>query len=335
MAGDTLSSSDEDYNNFQDETGTLNRGTLKNERNENGHSTFDRKSRASRVSRASSIKGNFKARYPVNYEPSIEETRIDQLKYILAGFSLILFILSIFLIYVYYFTDLVRHDYSSLVGFVSEPISEPYLLVALWLVTFTTIVLTLVSFIGTYREASLFLRISLGILIFILAIDLYGIISGFIFNSQSNLESFIKNNLNTAFNKNYRDDLSSLTAIIDRLQQTEKCCGIQNYESWADSNWFEVHSSLMIDPERRNLVPDSCCIEEKLYCGRNVDKYNIFRETYSGGEQGCLGKVMQIMTQTYYYKIRLILVMSVVHFIMLFPLGYLDYLIQGFDYENV
>ena len=39
MAGDTLSSSDEDYNNFQDETGTLNRGTLKNERNENGHSS--------------------------------------------------------------------------------------------------------------------------------------------------------------------------------------------------------------------------------------------------------------------------------------------------------
>jgi len=74
--------------------------------------------------------------------------------------------------------------------------------------------------------------------------------------------------------KNYLNaDQPASKTSWDALQRDFECCGVDDYKKW----------STVVEPQKSNWVPDSCCKEEKENCGQDYREANIYTD-------GCLSK---------------------------------------------
>ena len=209
-------------------------------------------------------------------------------------------------------------------------------------VAFLTIIATVVSFAGTYRESSPNLRVSMVLLVLVIGLDLYLIINGSMFeNRKISDPGFLEEMLEEPFNQDYDDGIMIVSATVNQFQKEQRCCGVRDYWSWRNSSaWYRMvqREAASKGITHFNKVPDSCCIRRTPGCGRVDSKGNIFRETGYGADQrrnGCAEKMGPVLAQLYYYRVRLVAVVFVVHVLMILPMAYLDYLIQFFDYEDL
>lgn len=304
---------------------------------------------AGKISRASSMRGSFRTKYPLNYERSKEEIQFDYMKYVLSGFCFILFTLSILYLVLSFmnFTFDTKENYDSLITLNSIPMLN----LCIKLTSILTIILSTICLIGLYKENEKYFKLSLIILLIILIIDFYGVITGHLFYSKLQDRDMIYNNLEHTFNEIYDNDTNNQISIdINKLQSNEKCCGISYYYSWLNSKWRQnelIQSSTSSltesNTQRHNRspniwknttprkVPDSCCIYKKPYCGRNTSKNNIYRESrYNSG--GCLDKLLNNFKERYYYNIKLMDLITVLHFLMMSLTAFMIFRIKDFEY---
>ncbi|ETN73345.1 hypothetical protein NECAME_04343 [Necator americanus] len=85
-----------------------------------------------------------------------------------------------------------------------------------------------------------------------------------------------KNNIYSHLNKvvGYRDD-PDLQVLIDTMQESWHCCGINGADDWDRNTYFSIAAREVASPEAGG-VPFSCCLNssqmafKNFYCGHGV-----------------------------------------------------------------
>ncbi|XP_053410322.1 CD63 antigen isoform X1 [Nycticebus coucang] len=101
----------------------------------------------------------------------------------------------------------------------------------------------------------------------ILLVEVAAAIAGYVF----------RNKVMSEFNKDFRQDMENYlkdnhtALVVDRLQKEFECCGAANY-----TDWESIPSMAKI------RVPDSCCVNVTVGCGRDL------KEIYT---EGCVEKI--------------------------------------------
>ncbi len=82
------------------------------------------------------------------------------------------------------------------------------------------------------------------------------------------MTSEIGRNLSAMVHNSYGVDNRTAEAV-DYLQVSLRCCGVNSFEDWRDSEWWATQE------RRNNKVPDSCCITPGRFCGVRDHPSNI------------------------------------------------------------
>jgi len=89
----------------------------------------------------------------------------------------------------------------------------------------------------------------------------------------------LEQNLDVIFMTKY-GVYNSSTKAVDHIQVGLECCGVDSFEDWRRSTWWQ-------EERGDNLVPDSCCITPSSGCGVRDHPSNI-------RHSGCIDRVARI-----------------------------------------
>ena len=93
----------------------------------------------------------------------------------------------------------------------------------------------------------------------IMAFSTCELVGGINFYIAGNIFEILQANMWTSL-KDYSPYVSNgISHSWNSVQHTSQCCGVENYTDWKNSAYFNS-----------NNVPDSCCIVQKINCGKNL-----------------------------------------------------------------
>lgn len=93
----------------------------------------------------------------------------------------------------------------------------------------------------------------------VMALSLCELIGGVNFFIAGNIYEILQSNMRTSL-KDYSPYVSTgISHSWNSVQHTSLCCGVDNYTDWKNSPYFNPNS-----------VPDSCCVVQKINCGKNL-----------------------------------------------------------------
>lgn len=151
--------------------------------------------------------------------------------------------------------------------------------------------ITFLGCFGALRDASILLKMFLGILLVILLLQIAAAVLGFLFSDRvlHRTEQLMKKAIVL-----YREDLD-LENVIDFVQKKFLCCGVDEYTDWSQNVYFNCSEK---NPSLEACgVPFSCCVRQpnetvfNSMCG-----YETQRDDSSPGERiytnGCLEKMV-------------------------------------------
>ncbi|XP_040579561.1 CD151 antigen [Lepeophtheirus salmonis] len=128
------------------------------------------------------------------------------------------------------------------------------------------------------RSPRLMLIYSICLVIMILAEAAIGALA---YCYRDYINSELRVNLFDKYQREYGNE-DSITKAIDQLQVGMKCCGVDSFEDWKKTEWWN-----QTDIRQKNLVPDSCCLTPSAFCGVRDHPSNI-RYT------GCIDRIGKI-----------------------------------------
>jgi len=107
---------------------------------------------------------------------------------------------------------------------------------------------------------------------------------------------------------------------INRIQKRLHCCGIDEYRDWLNGDIWSGQS----------FVPDSCCIKEKIGCGKEINVNETYGLIYT---DGCFNMIqMEINRNLMIVGILAFVLVFVEGFCIVAALGLLCYLRQRDSY---
>uniref|UniRef100_A0A3B1K0B7 Tetraspanin-33 n=1 Tax=Astyanax mexicanus TaxID=7994 RepID=A0A3B1K0B7_ASTMX len=152
-------------------------------------------------------------------------------------------------------------------------------------------IITFLGCFGALRDASILLKMFLGILLVILLLQIAAAVLGFLFSDMvlHRTEQLMKKAIVL-----YREDLD-LENVIDFVQKKFLCCGVDDYTDWSQNVYFNCSEK---NPSLEACgVPFSCCVRQpnetvfNSMCG-----YETQRDESSPSERiytkGCLEKIV-------------------------------------------
>jgi len=197
---------------------------------------------------------------------------LSQLKFSLYLFNVLFFVSGIVLVGIGLYTFLEKHP--SLILLTSGLYD-----VSACILIFSGIVILLVAisgFCGLSQDSS---RVILTYSVFLLLIFLGEIGAGILaYLYKQVVIDHLGQSLTNVFLQKYGVH-NLTTGAIDDLQMGLDCCGVNSFEDWKQSAWYEDRGD--------NLVPDSCCITVSPGCGVRDHPSNV-RYT------GCIERVARI-----------------------------------------
>ncbi|KAL6480123.1 hypothetical protein MHYP_G00111560 [Metynnis hypsauchen] len=165
---------------------------------------------------------------------------ITCLKTFLISYSLIFWFTGVILLAVGVWGKVSLESYVSLASDTST--NAPYVLIGTGAII---VIFGLFGCFATCRGSPWMLKLYAMFLILVFLAELVAGISGFVFRHE------IKAELKDAYwkaEKNY-NTTDSRSQAVDSIQRTLKCCGVHNYTSWAETEYF-----------KQNGIPPSCCM---------------------------------------------------------------------------
>nr|ACO14871.1 CD151 antigen [Caligus clemensi] len=199
----------------------------------------------------------------------------DCLRFSTHLFNFLLFLTGLALSGVGLWTLLVKHPSLVLLT------SGLYDAIAICLVVMGLFVLIL-SLMGccgiTKRSPRLLMIYSISLIIMILAEAAIGALA---YCYRDYINSELRVNLFDKYQREYGSQ-KSVTDAVDQLQIGMRCCGVDSFEDWKKTEWWN-----QMDIRQKNLVPDSCCLTPSKFCGVRDHPSNI-RYT------GCIDRIGKI-----------------------------------------
>ncbi len=103
---------------------------------------------------------------------------------------------------------------------------------------------------------------------------------------ETDISDIIRANLEDMMT-NYAKGQGPQDATVDYIQTTYKCCGADNYTTYAHTNGF-----------RHGAVPTSCCIEQEKGCGKPPQGNNTHKEGCTTQIHKIAGKMLEDLAAT-------------------------------------
>ncbi|XP_071955826.1 tetraspanin-4-like isoform X2 [Antedon mediterranea] len=127
----------------------------------------------------------------------------------------------------------------------------------------TGVIVVIVAFcgcVGAYKENPCLLLTFFMFLLLIFILELAAGIVGFIY--RSDVEQYVSTDLMVGLSKYNTTNEEGLTTAWDKLQDIEKCCGVNNFTDWGNTTLYG----------NMNSVPPSCCMgdDNTENCGNGV-----------------------------------------------------------------
>jgi len=199
---------------------------------------------------------------------------ISCLKFSLSLFNVLFFTTGLILVAVGLWTVLEKHPSLVLLTSGLYDLTGYVIIVAGCVILCTTFV----GCFGLSRNSRKTVLAYSALLAIIFVVEVGAGMLAYFYRGKLSLE--LADNLGEKFSKEYGID-NDTTVAVDTMQITMQCCGVNYFEDWQDTAWWNLPS------RRNNKVPDSCCISPGRYCGVRSHPSNI-RYT------GCTDRIQRI-----------------------------------------
>ncbi|KAF4085481.1 hypothetical protein AMELA_G00095680 [Ameiurus melas] len=198
---------------------------------------------------------------------------ITCLKTFLISYSLIFWFTGVILLAVGVWGKVSLESYLLLTSDVST--NAPYVLIGTGAVI---VIFGLFGCFATCRGSPWMLKLYAMFLILVFLAELVAGISGFVFRHEikavlSDVYQNAEVNYNTTDGRNQ---------AVDSMQRSLKCCGVYNYTSWGQTEYFKQYG-----------VPKSCCMSLTNCTAENLKDLNLARTVVY--QQGCFSLVTTVM----------------------------------------
>ncbi|XP_076851226.1 tetraspanin-6 [Brachyhypopomus gauderio] len=198
---------------------------------------------------------------------------ITCLKTFLISYSLIFWVTGVILLAVGIWGKVSLESYLSLAS--DKSTNAPYVLIGTGA---TIVIFGLFGCFATCRGSPWMLKLYAMFLTLVFLAELVSGISGFVFRHE------IKAVLNDAYlnaEKNY-NRTDSRSKAVDFIQKTLKCCGVHDYTSWNNTNYFNLYG-----------IPESCCVTEVNCTSENLKNLTLAVKVVY--KQGCFSSVTTML----------------------------------------
>jgi len=110
-------------------------------------------------------------------------------------------------------------------------------------------ILGLIGCIGACKEQKCLLGLYFTLLLVILLGLIVAAVLGYVYRNK--IETGVRQNLKKGFDDYGKNGSSVITNEIDFMQENLKCCGMDNYTDWLNTDWHSKHPDMS--------YPKSCC----------------------------------------------------------------------------
>ncbi|CAI4229486.1 unnamed protein product [Auanema sp. JU1783] len=190
-------------------------------------------------------------------------------KYSVFGFNVLFFLIGFALLLIGVWAQVEKNNIYSHLNKASKLYLDPtYLLLIIGFITF---MIGFSGCVGSLRENTSFLTFYSTLLGLLLIAEFSGAV--FAYACRDQLDTYIRNLLNDVV-VGYRDD-PDLQVLIDTMQESWHCCGINGADDWDKNTYFSIAARKVASPEAGG-VPFSCCLNssqqafKNFYCGHGV-----------------------------------------------------------------
>ncbi|EYC09299.1 hypothetical protein Y032_0061g3266 [Ancylostoma ceylanicum] len=232
-------------------------------------------------------------------------------KYSVFGFNVMFFLIGFALLLIGIWAQIEKNNIYSHLNKASKLYLDPtWLLLVVGLVTF---VIGFSGCVGSLRENTSFLTFYSSLLGLLLIAEFAGAV--FAYACRDQLDTYIRNLLNDVV-VGYRDD-PDLQVLIDTMQESWHCCGINGADDWDRNTYFSIAAREVSSPEAGG-VPFSCCLNssqmafKNFYCGHGVrlkeHAQNSLNTIYT---DGCLPK-LQLWLNNNVFLVGIVLIIVAV-----------------------
>jgi hypothetical protein len=143
-----------------------------------------------------------------------------------------------------------------------------------------------IGVVGSTKDKLMLLRVFMTIVIVVFIIQVAIGIIAFIFREET--ISAVSEQMKSALEQ-YVDD-PVIRTVVDKIQSTHKCCGLQDVNDWNGNRNFTCHN---IFSRLSCSVPDSCCTDpEEVNCGLGVRSNTTLMEQKRIHTQGCTFRLL-------------------------------------------
>ncbi|PIC34765.1 hypothetical protein B9Z55_014321 [Caenorhabditis nigoni] len=190
-------------------------------------------------------------------------------KYSVFSFNVIFFLLGFGLLLFGVWAQIEKDTFVNLLSKASKLYLDPTW--PLLIVGFLTFTIGFSGCVGSLRENTSFLTFYSTLLGLLLIAEISAGV--FAYACRDQLDNYIRNLLNDVV-VGYRDD-PDLQLLIDSMQETWMCCGINGADDWDRNTYFSIEAREVASPEAGG-VPFSCCINssklefKNYFCGHGV-----------------------------------------------------------------
>ncbi|CAD6196804.1 unnamed protein product [Caenorhabditis auriculariae] len=217
-------------------------------------------------------------------------------KYSVFGFNVIFFLLGVTLLLIGTWAQIEKNNIYSHLNKASKLYLDPtWLLLVVGLLTF---IIGFSGCVGSLRENTSFLTFYSTLLGLLLIAEFS--VAVFAYVRRDQLDMYIRNLLNDVV-VGYRDD-PDLQVLIDTMQESWKCCGINGADDWDRNTYFSIAARNVAGATEAGGVPFSCCVNsselsfKNFYCGHGVRlkqdvMHRAMAQTASIYTEGCLPKL--------------------------------------------
>jgi len=197
------------------------------------------------------------------------EGGVKCIKYMLFVFNLLFVITGITLIAA---AAVIQISYSKFLDFLGDGLTAPVIFIVAGCIIF---VVSFFGCCGAVKESNCMMLTFAFMLTVIFLLEIGAGIAGYIFLNK--LNSSVKPLMTEALDSYNMPDHDGVTQTWDYVQHEYRCCGIQGYADWQQSNWHK--------DKPKESVPDSCCRTYSSGCGTGMAVGSVNETIY---ENGCL-----------------------------------------------